>query len=70
MKLKDDTKRRFGKKLHSLRKTKEKTQKEVADAIDVSAQTISYYERGTYYPTMEHCLRLGMYFGVSVDELF
>ena len=69
MKIKDDCRKRFGSRLHSLRKERHKTQREVAAAIDVSPQVISCYEKGSYFPSAVHCIRLVNYFGISIDEL-
>lgn len=69
MKIKEDCRKQFGIRLHSIRKARKKTQKEVAIAINVSPQAISCYEKGDYYPSAEHFIRLGSYFGIPIDEL-
>lgn len=55
--------------LRQLRKSKGLTMKDVALAIDVSEATVSLYERGLRSPSYEILLKLGEYFGVSVDFL-
>jgi putative transcriptional regulator len=48
----------------------ELTQKELAQEVGVSRQTIVAIEKGQYSPTLELCLKLSLVFDVSVDELF
>ncbi len=55
--------------LRQLRKSKGVTMKDVATAIGVSEATVSLYERGLRSPSYEILLKLGEYFGVSVDYL-
>ncbi len=45
------------------------TQEEVATHLGISFQSISKWERGDGYPDIEMLPVLGIYFGVSVDEL-
>lgn len=55
--------------LRQLRKSKGVTMKDVAAVIGVSEATVSLYERGLRSPSYEVLLKLGEYFGVSVDYL-
>lgn len=55
--------------LKILRKRKNLTQKEVADAVGITFQTYSYYETGRTKPTPEMLCKLADFFGVTVDEL-
>lgn len=57
------------KSLKNLRKKRNLTQKDVADAIGITFQTYSYYETGRTKPTPETLCKLADFFGVTVDEL-
>ena len=46
------------------------SQTELADAIDVSRQTISLIERGDYSPSVVLALRMAQIFGEPVDSIF
>lgn len=45
------------------------TQLDLAEALDVSRQAISKWERGVAEPTVENLVSIGQLFGVSLDEL-
>ena len=49
---------------------KEITQKELAEAISVSRQTINSIEIGKYNPSILLCLKLARYFQKPPEELF
>lgn len=55
--------------LKILRKKRNLTQKDVADAIGITFQTYSYYETGRTKPTPETLCKLADFFEVTVDEL-
>lgn len=55
--------------IKELRKIKNVTQKEVADAIHVSFQTVSKWENGVAMPDIEYLPVLAMYFDVDVEVL-
>lgn len=57
------------KNLKILRKSRNLTQKEVANAIGITFQNYSYYETGRTKPTPEMLCALADFFGVTVDEL-
>jgi transcriptional regulator with XRE-family HTH domain len=59
----------LGDRLKRLRIEKEKTQKDLADALGVTAMAISGYERGTRHPSYEMLKALADYFDVSYDAL-
>ena len=46
-----------------------RTQKEVADAIGVSAGTFCDYVKGRSYPRMDNVQKLAEYFGISKSDL-
>lgn len=60
---------KLGDNLRRLRKERELTQEQFADAIGVSFQAVSRWENGTAYPDMELLPALSSFFGVSVDAL-
>ena len=55
--------------LRVLRKKCGITMKELGDRLGVSESAISHYETGKRQPDFETLLRLGEFFGVSVDYL-
>lgn len=57
----------FEKRLKRLREKKAVSQKEVAEAIGVKAQTISGYESGRTKPPLDIAAKLAKYFGASLD---
>ena len=59
----------FGSNLRYLRKTKEMTQTELADALGLAYSTISMYERGEREPSFEVMESIADYFNVTMDFL-
>lgn len=57
-------------KLRAARALKDMTQKELAEAIGVSRQTINAIENGDYNPTIKLCRDICKVLGKSLDELF
>lgn len=57
-----------GKKLVMLRG--EKTVREVADALGISASALSMYESGQRVPRDNVKVKISNYYGVAVDALF
>jgi transcriptional regulator with XRE-family HTH domain len=58
----------FGRRLAELRKKRNLTQKEVADAlrkVDIKQGQISQYENGTHFPGIETLLAIADYFDVN-----
>lgn len=49
---------------------KDLTQKELADHIGVSRQTINAIEKGEYNPTIKLCLKICWALGKGLDDLF
>ena len=42
---------------------------ELAKALEVNHQNIYRWERGVVMPSMEMCVRLADFYGISLDEL-
>jgi len=59
----------FGERLYELRKTKNISQEELAELLDVSRQSISKWENDKAYPEMTRLLFMSEYFDVSLDYL-
>lgn len=49
---------------------KDLTQKDLAEIVGVSRQTINAIEKGEYNPTIRLCRKLCRVLGKSLDELF
>ncbi len=56
-------------KLYELRKSKDLTQDEVAEALGVSRQAVSKWEMGTGTPTVENLVSISKFYGVTLDSL-
>jgi putative transcriptional regulator len=56
--------------LRELRKTRGLSQIELAEAIEVSRQTIIAMEADKYDPSLPMAYRLAVFFEVPVEELF
>ncbi|MCM1039684.1 MAG: helix-turn-helix transcriptional regulator [Roseburia sp.] len=52
------------------RAEKDMTQKQLADAVLVSRQTINAIEQGEYNPTIRLCRAICRVLGKSLDDLF
>ena len=48
----------------------EMTQKDLAQKVGVSRQTIVAIEKGKYSPSLELCFKLALVFNKTVDEIF
>ncbi|MBO5374120.1 MAG: phosphoglucosamine mutase [Clostridia bacterium] len=59
----------IGQKIEQLRVSKNISQEQLAEALDVSRQTISKWETGQALPKISKILQLSEIFGVSTDEL-
>lgn len=59
----------IGEKIKKLRKAKKMTQKEVANHLNVTPQTISKWERNISYPDLDMLVRLSQMFQISTDAL-
>jgi putative transcriptional regulator len=56
--------------IRELRTGRSLSQAELADALDVSRQTIISIEKGRYVPSLPLALALARYFGKPVEEVF
>jgi len=56
--------------LKSLRKLKNVSQNDLANALSVSRQTINSIENGKFDPSLTLAIKLTRYFKVSIDEIF
>lgn len=57
------------KKIKEARVSKNMTQMDLADAMGVSFQAVSNWERGRGYPNIDSLKAISRYFSVSLDEL-
>jgi putative transcriptional regulator len=57
-------------KIAQLRQERQLLQEDVATAVEVSRQTMSALEKGSYVPSLLLAMRLAEYFDVATDELF
>ncbi len=60
----------FPEKLIALRNSRNWSQKELAEALSVSVETVARWENGQAVPTHEELLSLSKLFGVTADYLF
>ncbi|MGN1346771.1 MAG: helix-turn-helix transcriptional regulator [Eubacteriales bacterium] len=60
----------IGSKIKQLRRTYDRTQEAMAQALGVTSQAISRWENGTGYPDIEIIPAIANYFGVTIDALF
>ena len=59
----------FGKKLAEIRKTRQLTQSQLADLLDVQAPVISRWENGVSKPQFDYVVKLAETLEVTFDEL-
>lgn len=59
----------FGENLRSLRKAKGLKQDELAKEFNVSAKTISHWEKGYSEPSITQLLALAKFFDITLDDL-
>ena len=57
-------------RLKVARTKNELSQQQLADAVDVTRQTISAVERGDYNPTINLCINICKVLGVTLNDLF
>lgn len=57
-------------RIQEMRKAMRVTQNELADAVNVSRQTIISLENGRYNASLILAHKIARYFGVAIEELF
>lgn len=57
-------------RLEILRKQKGIKQEELAEALEVSRQTIGSLENGRYNPSIILAFKLARYFNISIEDIF
>jgi len=57
-------------RVKDLRESRNLTQQELAEAVGVTRQMISYIEKGEKKPTIVLALKLAAFFGIKVEDLF
>lgn len=57
-------------RLEELRKERGVRQEELAEALEVSRQTIGSLENGRYNPSIMLAFKIAKYFGMSIEEIF
>ncbi len=60
----------MGKEIRRLREDRGITQEALAEALNVTAQSVSKWERGTSMPDVQMLPQIAIYFGVTIDQLF
>ena len=62
--------RKYQYRLIELRKQRNESQEQVAEAADISRVALSRYENGTREPNVTTAIKLARHFEVSVERLF
>lgn len=57
-------------KLEELRKQRGIKQEDLANALEVSRQTIGSLENGRYNPSIILAFKIARYFGVCIEDIF
>ena len=57
-------------RLEEIRKAKGITQEELANALEVSRQTVGSLENGRYNPSIILAFKIALFFEVSIEEIF
>ena len=57
-------------RIKEYRKERKITQDELANAVDVTRQTIISLENGKYVASLQLAFKLSRFFGVKIEELF
>ncbi|MCM1026170.1 MAG: helix-turn-helix transcriptional regulator [Roseburia sp.] len=57
-------------RIQEMRKAKKVTQNELADAVNVSRQTIISLENGRYNASLALAHKIARFFGLTIEEIF
>ncbi|MEX2785444.1 helix-turn-helix transcriptional regulator [Streptococcus sp. H49] len=57
-------------KIQELRKASKISQAELADAVEVTRQTIISLEKGRYNASLELAYKIAQFFGKTIEEVF
>ena len=57
-------------RLEALRRQRGINQEELAEALEVSRQTIGSLENGRYNPSILLAFKISRYFGLPIEEIF
>ena len=57
-------------RIQELRKERRITQNELADAVEVTRQTIISLENGKYKASLVLAHKIAQYFGIKIEEIF
>ena len=57
-------------RLEEIRRAKGITQEELANALEVSRQTVGSLENGRYNPSIILAFKIARFFEVSIEEIF
>ena len=57
-------------RLEALRKERGIRQEELAQALEVSRQTIGSLENGRYNPSIQLAFKIARYFGMAIEDIF
>lgn len=57
-------------RLEGIRKEKGITQEELANALEVSRQTVGSLENGRYNPSIILAFKIARFFNLSIEEIF
>ena len=60
----------IGERLAGLRKLNGEKQEDLANALEVSRQTIGSLENGRYNPSIQLAFKIARYFNMSIEEIF
>lgn len=61
--------RELGRRIHDLRKQRNLTQEELAEAVDISTSFVGHIERGEKQCSLDTVSRLAIYLGTTLDYL-